>query len=80
MHILTVLGIWLLLSFVAAGIHWLIRKRIANKCKHHYQITGSIIMGQRVMLFLECAYCGKYSEVEVWNEKQKIRIEDDDVA
>ena len=75
MTVLKILLIWLSLSIVAAFINWLVRRRISKKCNHKYQVTGSVQMQERILLFLECVHCGKHIDISILNKNITIQID-----
>lgn len=66
--------LWILLSFIAGGIHAVYKLYIKKKCKHKYIIDSAVVMGKRVLLFCQCEQCGKYKDFEFWNDVVKIQV------
>ncbi len=74
MKALIIALIWLLLIVLFVLIHWVIRRRISRKCNHRYQVTGSVQMSERVLLFLECVHCGRHIDISILNKNITIQI------
>lgn len=64
----TVIIVWLSLCLLFAFANWLIHSRKKSKCNHAYKITSSIQLKDRVLLFLECPYCGDYLDLSILNK------------
>lgn len=75
MKALIIILIWLLLIILFVFIHWLVRQHKSRQCNHRYQVTGSVQMTDRVLLFLECVYCGKHIDIAILNKNITIQID-----
>lgn len=77
MKVFIIILIWVLLIILFVFIHWLVSQRKSRQCNHRYQVTGSVQMTDRVLLFLECVYCEKHIDISILNKNITIQIDKD---